>query len=103
MQKFGEILRSEITGHGLTLESVAKAAKTHKGYISGICTGTLNPPSPKLVRRLCEILDLDCGRMLALAAFEKLPKGVPHHELKAILIEAQLEAKAPGRRAFARV
>lgn len=88
MKKFGQIVREAITTKSLTLAQVAKGMSSHKGYVSGICTGTLNPPSPKMILKLCEILDLDYNHMLALAAFEKLPKGLRYDELRIVLVEA---------------
>jgi len=95
MRKFGQIVREAITAKGLTLAHVAKSMSSHKGYVSGICTRTLNPPSPRMIRKLCEILDLDYDHMLALAAFEKLPKGLRYDELRIVLVEAGSGA-APG-------
>ncbi len=98
MRKFGEIVREAITAKKMTLEFVAKCISSHKGYVSGICTKTLNPPSPKVIRKLCTILDLDYDHMLALAAFEKLPKGLRYEELRIVIVEADVnfDGVAPG-------
>jgi transcriptional regulator with XRE-family HTH domain len=98
MKKFGEIVRETITEKKLTLAHVAKGMSSHKGYVSGICTRTLNPPSPRMIRKLCEILDLDYDHMLALAVFEKLPKGLRYEELRLVLVEADSnqDGVAPG-------
>lgn len=97
MKTFGEILRAQIVQKKLTLKVVAQAVKTHKGYISGICSGTLNPPSPKMIQRLCKALDLDLNEMLARSAFEKLPEGLIYTYLQDILAEAVLAGRTKAR------
>ena len=99
MKKFGEIVREAIREKRMTLLDVATGVGSFKGYISGICTGKLNPPSPKIVRKLCKVLDLDFDEMLARGAFEKLPHGLRYGLLEKVLVEARLDgiAIAPGK------
>ena len=74
MKSFGETIKAARLSKGRTLDRVARACGTHKGYISGIELGAVAPPSPKLVHRITRYLDLDFEEMLALAYLEKRPK-----------------------------
>ncbi len=98
MKTYGGILREAIKSRSLSLEKVAKAVGTYKGYISGICSRKINPPSSKLTRKLCKILDLDVSEMLARADFEKLESGVPYSAFQALLNEARASgiSETPG-------
>ncbi len=100
MKTFGQILRAALTERGVTMEAAAKATGTRKGYISGICSRKLNPPSPKLIRKLCKFLDLNEQEMLARASLEKLPKGLIYAEVSQVIAEAQADGDfvAPGGR-----
>ncbi len=99
MQKFGEHVRAARQKKELTLSALAKKTSTFKGYISMIECSRTGPPSPKMVGRLCKVLDLDLERMLALSVFEKFPKGLRYRALEALLIEANTngQTEAPGR------
>ena len=59
---------------GLTLEAVAKAIGSHKGYVSGIEHSKVNPPSWRIIRKLCLVLMLDERRMQLLGWIEKAPQ-----------------------------
>ena len=98
MPRFGQVIRDQMVRKKLTLQQLAKASGTYKGYICGMCTGSVNPPSPKMVQRLCTVLDLDYQEMLALAVFEKLPKGLRYYMLEQLLANANREGvtEAPG-------
>jgi transcriptional regulator with XRE-family HTH domain len=76
MKRFGEVIKDARLAKRLTLEAVAKAIRSHKGYISGIEHGQVNPPSPKIVAKLCAKLELPFEEMLALGWWEKRPKGL---------------------------
>jgi transcriptional regulator with XRE-family HTH domain len=99
MKTFGSVLKGAIQRKKFTLDATAKAVGTYKGYISGICSRKLNPPSPKMIRRICKALDLDVNEMLARAAFEKLPEGLPYSAVRNLIVEAELagHSKAPGK------
>lgn len=99
MRTFGGILREAITAKGFSLEKTAKAAGTYKGYISGICSRKINPPSVKLIRKLCKILGLNADEMIARSAFEKLEEGLPYATIQGLIVDAAEEGiyKAPGK------
>jgi transcriptional regulator with XRE-family HTH domain len=73
---FGEIVRAKRRATGLTLEGLAKKIDSHKGYISGIENGKVKPPSWKVVRKLCTVLDLNYESMLFLGWAQKAPKDI---------------------------
>lgn len=94
MRSFGQILREAITTKKLTLRDVARSAGTHKGYISGMCNGNIAPPSAKLIKKLCEKLDLNYYDMLARSLVEKMPKDTSYVHVQDVLAEAIASGKA---------
>jgi transcriptional regulator with XRE-family HTH domain len=61
---------------GFTLEHVARVVGTHKGYISGIENGKVNPPAPKMMMKICTVLKLNIKVMLIKSWVEKAPLAV---------------------------
>lgn len=55
--KFGEVLKQLRHQQGLTLERVAKMIRSHKGYVSGIESGKVNPPSAKIISQFFRIFE----------------------------------------------
>lgn len=108
MLTYKQEIAEGIRKSGLTLQRIAKRIGSHKGYVSGIRSGMVAPPSPKITRRLCKVLGLDVDRMLALAMIEKKPKLLPIRALvnicdeilameqKAILDAAEMARKEPA-------
>lgn len=96
MKTFGETIRAARRVKAFTLERVAKACHTHKGYISGIENAKVNAPSPKVVARLCRLLDLDERRMLVLGWWEKRPKGVDLETAMRVLFEMRQDEAPPA-------
>jgi transcriptional regulator with XRE-family HTH domain len=76
IETFGAIIRKARRDRERTLEQVAKAIQSHKGYVSGIENGKVRPPSQRITRKLCRYLGLDYQEMLALAWWEKRPKDL---------------------------
>lgn len=76
MAQFGNLLHDLRKNRDLTLEAVARRAGTHKGYISGIERGKVNPPSPKFLKKFARILQHDYRELLILAHLEKAPKEI---------------------------
>lgn len=97
MKSFGEIVRAARKSRLMSLKQLADAAGTFKGYICGIEKGTLNPPSPTMIRRLSQALGLDYNELLASSAFEKLPKGLRFSTLKSILEQAIASGRQEAR------
>lgn len=87
---FGERLHEARKNAGLTLEEVAKRIHSHKGYISGIENSKVNAPSPKAIKRLCQLFGWQPEEMLVVAWAEKAPIDV----LETILcLASQCQAK----------
>jgi transcriptional regulator with XRE-family HTH domain len=76
MKTFGQEIGDAIRAQKRTLDQVARNTGTHKGYISGIVNGKVNPPAWRMVRRLAKYLGLDYQMMLALSHWEKRPKDL---------------------------
>lgn len=76
MKTFGETIRDARKLKGFTYERLARAIRSHKGYVNSIEHGNVSPPSPKMIRRLSKILDLDADHMTAMAYLEKRPKAL---------------------------
>src|SRR6266850_1221443 len=50
-RSFGARVRFLRSAKGLTLEQVARTLGTQKGYVSGIETGHVRPPSPRFIAK----------------------------------------------------
>lgn len=84
---FANHLRKLRMQQGETLESLAKKCGTHKGYISGIENGKVNPPSAKLVRKLSDRLGGNRKHMLLIAWVDKAPKDIRQYLVEQLLCE----------------
>ena len=73
---FGEFVRARRKMLELTLEQVARKAGSHKGYISGIESGKVRPPSARMVKRMAKALRLKVIPLLLMAYAEKAPKEI---------------------------
>ena len=73
---FGEIIKKRRKEQGLTLERMAKKAGTHKGYISGMERGEVNPPSPKMTSKIAVALGIDPLSLMLQAYVDKAPKEI---------------------------
>ncbi len=74
MSNFGDLVRKLRKERGMTLEAVARKLGSHKGYVSGIENGKVNPPSVKFIRKFSKIFNWDEKRMAILAYVDKAPK-----------------------------
>jgi transcriptional regulator with XRE-family HTH domain len=75
-QPFGAILKHARLARGWTLEQGARRARSTKGYLSGLETGRVRPPSADLVLRLAKLYNLDRADLLLRSVIEKAPKAV---------------------------
>ena len=73
---FGKKIREARKDLKLTLDDVAKKIKTSKGYLSEIENGKKNPPSDKMIRKLCKILKIDRKILLRLSHIDKIPEDI---------------------------
>ena len=69
---------------GMTLETVAKKAGTHKSYISGIENGKVNPPSVTLIKKIAKALKANEKELVILAYIDKAPKMIKEKVEKAL-------------------
>jgi len=73
---FGRALKKERHRKLMTMEALAKKAKTSKGYLSGIENGKVNPPFPMMVVRICVALGISSEPLLLLSEMAKAAKAV---------------------------
>ena len=83
MERFGEVIRSARKKLGLSLETVARRIHSHKGYISGMETGKVNPGTPKVVKRLASTLKLNPEDLILRSYVEKAPREIRDRLMKA--------------------
>ncbi len=76
MSHFGKLVKKLRLEKGLTQETVAKKIGSHKGYISGIENGKVNPPSEKVIRKYAKLLDQQPRALVLIAWIDKAPKIV---------------------------
>lgn len=84
MRTFGSYLKILRKMKGFTLEVLAKKAGTNKSYLSGVENQQVAPPSPKVIRRLAEILEADKNLLISLSHAEKSPADVKDFFLEAV-------------------
>lgn len=90
MSNFGDLVRRLRKERSLTLEAVARRVGSHKGYISGIENGKVNPPSVKFIRKFARLFQWDERRMVMLAYTDKAPKLI-REEIARLLVKASGE------------
>lgn len=76
MSHFGDLVRTLRKERGMILQEVAQKVGTHKGYISGIERGTVNPPSVKMIRKYAKALGQDPKHLVRLAWVDKAPEFI---------------------------
>jgi DNA-binding XRE family transcriptional regulator len=76
LQSFGSRVKELRKARGMTLEKVARAVGTHKGYVSGIELGRVRPPSPRFVTRFARAFSVDEKELHRLAWVEKAPPQI---------------------------
>jgi transcriptional regulator with XRE-family HTH domain len=74
MSNFGDLVRRLRRERALTLDQVAKKIGSHKGYVSGIENGKVNPPSVKFIRKFAKLFAHDEKEMVRIAWLDKAPK-----------------------------
>jgi|FLYN01.1.fsa_nt_gi transcriptional regulator with XRE-family HTH domain len=73
-RRFGPLVRKLRRERGLSLVALARKIGTGKGYISGIESGSVPPPSAKMTAKMAQALAVDPVRMVLLGWIEKAPK-----------------------------
>jgi len=74
MSRFGDLVKKLRKDRSMTLEQVARKIQSHKGYVSGIENGKVNPPSVKFIRKFARIFQYDEKLMVRMAYVDKAPK-----------------------------
>jgi transcriptional regulator with XRE-family HTH domain len=74
MERFGQWLHRVRRAQDMTLDTLAKKTRSHKGYYSGIELGKTPPPSAKMVRKIAEVFNEDPKTLLLMSWVEKAPK-----------------------------
>ncbi len=95
MSEFGDLVKRLRKQRVMTLEQVARKIGSHKGYVSGIENGKVNPPSVKFIRKFARIFAHDEKEMVRIAYLDKAPKIVKD-EIRAALSGSAPAAAAPG-------
>jgi transcriptional regulator with XRE-family HTH domain len=73
VSNFGDLVKRLRKEKGLTLEAVAKKIGSHKGYVSGIENGKVNPPSVKIIRKFARLFAQDERTLVRIAWVDKAP------------------------------
>jgi transcriptional regulator with XRE-family HTH domain len=76
MSQFGELVRRLRRQKGMTLDQVARKIGSHKGYVSGIENGKVNPPSVKFIRKYARLFQHDEKELILIAHVDKAPTQV---------------------------
>jgi hypothetical protein len=83
-QSFAARMKFLRSARGLTLDQVARAVGSHKGYVSSIETGQMRPPSPRYISRLARLYSVDERELLRLAYAEKAPDLIRDEIIRAL-------------------
>jgi transcriptional regulator with XRE-family HTH domain len=67
--ELGEELRRARTAHGLSLEAASRAAKISQGYLHKLEAGRVENPSPRVLQRLSDVLEVPYRRLMELADY----------------------------------
>lgn len=67
--ELGEELRAARTTRGLSLEAASRAAKISQGYLHKLEAGGVENPSPRVLQRLSEVLEVPYRRLMELADY----------------------------------
>lgn len=73
MSHFGVLVKRLRSEKGLTLEALARKLGSHKGYVSSIENGKVNPPSMKFIQKYARIIGGDLRKLIRLAWVDKAP------------------------------
>jgi transcriptional regulator with XRE-family HTH domain len=76
MKTYGQVIKERRERIHMTMERLAKKAGTHKGYVSGIESHKIAPPSPKVSKRFARVLNIPADTLILLAHCEKAPKEI---------------------------
>ena len=95
MSNFGDLVKRLRKERNLTLEAVAKKINSHKGYVSGIENGKVNPPSVKIIRKFAKLFQQDERRLVRMAWADKAPALI-RDEAQRLVALAEAEGSGGG-------
>jgi transcriptional regulator with XRE-family HTH domain len=88
LKKLGAELKTAREGRAASLEAVARPAKISAAYLHKLEHGVVSTPSPRVLNRLAEALDLPYFRLMELADYldekqvgearKRKPSPIPH-------------------------
>jgi transcriptional regulator with XRE-family HTH domain len=94
MSRFGDLVKQLRKERSMTLEQVARKIQSHKGYVSGIENGKVNPPSVKFIRKFARIFGYDEKQMVRMSYVDKAPKLIKDEAT--VILEASRAGGSPG-------
>ena len=86
LAELGQELSAARKRLGATLESVATPANISVAYLRKLEKGNVNNPSPRVLQRLADVLDVPYNRLMALAGY-LIPESTA---VPAVLLEQDL-------------
>lgn len=95
MSNFGDLVKKLRKEKGLTLEAVAKKIGSHKGYVSGIENGKVNPPSVKIIRKFAKLFTQNEKTLVRMAWADKAPALI-RDEARRLVALAEAEGAGGG-------
>ena len=89
LEKLGHELRTARKQKDLTLQEVAEPAKISLTYLQKLERGVVNSPSPRVLKRLAEVLGVPYPRLMELADY-LVPEPSPYPHIPKELADKRL-------------
>ncbi len=89
LQELGHELRAARKQKELTLQEVAEPAKISLTYLQKLERGGVNSPSPRVLKRLAEVLGVSYSRLMELADY-LMPEPSPYPHIPKELADKRL-------------
>ena len=89
LKDLGHELRTARKQKDLTLQEVAEPAKISLTYLQKLEHGGVNSPSPRVLKRLADVLEVSYGRLMELADY-LMPEPSPYPHIPKALIDRRL-------------
>ena len=89
LKNLGHELRAARKKQDLTLQEVAEPANISLTYLQKLEHGTVNSPSPRVLKRLADVLGISYGRLMELADY-LMPEPSPYPHVPKALIDKRL-------------
>ena len=89
LKDLGHELRTARKQKDLTLQEVAEPANISLTYLQKLERGTVNSPSPRVLKRLADVLGVSYGRLMELADY-LMPEPSPYPHIPKVLTDKRL-------------